>query len=109
MKSGGPSYQIHFPHLHVGASGIFSDLLKSVQILKRDWGAESYGKLQHLFIPSKTVTFVPDFAVEDLKLSRTAALVCSERPALGQNTLLMMLMTCIIIKNITLTKMENKF
>ena len=27
--------QIHSPHLHVGAPGIFSDLLKSVQMLKR--------------------------------------------------------------------------
>ena len=31
----GPVSQIHSPHLHVGAPGIFSDLLKSVQMLKR--------------------------------------------------------------------------
>ena len=35
---------------------------------------ESNGKLLHLFIPSKTVTLVPEFAVEDLPLGRTAAL-----------------------------------
>ena len=28
--------------------------------------AESNGKLPHLFIPGKTVTLVPEFAVEDL-------------------------------------------
>ena len=36
---------------------------------------ESNGKLTHLFIPSKTATLVPEFAVEDLPLGRTAALV----------------------------------
>ena len=44
---------------------------------------------------SKTATLVPTFAVEDLPLGRTAALVpefCSERPALVQNTLMMMMM-----------------
>ena len=32
-------------------------------------------KLPHLFIPSKTATLVPEFAVEDLPLGRTAAFV----------------------------------
>ena len=62
----GPVSQIHSPHLLVGASGIVSDLLRSLQMLKREWGAESNGKLPHLFIPSKTATLVPEFAVEDL-------------------------------------------
>ena len=44
-------------------------------MLKRAWGTESNGKLPHLFIPSKTATLVPEFAVEDLHLVRTAALV----------------------------------
>ena len=44
-------------------------------MLKREWDAESNGKLPHLFIPSKTATLVPEFAVEDLPLGRTAALV----------------------------------
>ena len=44
-------------------------------MLKREWGAESNGKLPHLFIPSKTATLVPDFVVEDLPLGRIAALV----------------------------------
>ena len=56
-------------------AGIFSDLLRSVQMLKREWGAESNRKLPHLSIPSKIVVWVPEFAVEDLPLSRTAALV----------------------------------
>ena len=44
-------------------------------MLKREWGAESNGKLPHLFIPSKAAALVPEFAVEDLPLGRTAALV----------------------------------
>ena len=43
-------------------------------MLKREWGAENNGKVPHLFIPSKTATLVPEFAVEDLPLGRTAAL-----------------------------------
>ena len=70
----GPVSQIHSPHLHVGAPGIFSDLLWSVQMLKIELGAESNGKLMHLLIPSKIAT------------------VCSWRPALGQNTLMLMMM-----------------
>ena len=72
--------------------------------------AESNRKLLHLFISSKTATLVPVFAVKDLPLNRNAILVsvfavkdlffgqncnfgsciCSERPALGQNTLKVM-------------------
>ena len=59
---------MHFPHLLIGAPGIFPDLLKSVQMLKGEWGAESNGKLSHLFNPSKTAALVPEFAVEDLPL-----------------------------------------
>ena len=44
-------------------------------MLKREWGEESNGKLPHLFIPRKTATLVPEFAVEDLSVGRTAALV----------------------------------
>ena len=71
----GPVSHIHSPHHHVGAPGIFSDLLISVQMLNGEWGAESNGKLPHLFIPSKTATLVPEFAVEDLPLGRTETLV----------------------------------
>ena len=55
--------------------GIFSERLRSVQMLKREWGAESNGKLPHPFVPSKTAAWVPEFAVEDLPLSRSADLV----------------------------------
>ena len=44
-------------------------------MLKREWGAESNGKLPQISIPSKTAAWVPEFAVEDLPLSRTATLV----------------------------------
>ena len=47
----GPVSQIHSPHLLVGVPGIFSDLLRSVQMLKREWGAESNGKLPHVLNP----------------------------------------------------------
>ena len=43
-------------------------------MIKREWGAESNGKLPHLFIPSKTATHVPEFAMEDLPLGTIAAL-----------------------------------
>ena len=55
--------------------GTFLDLLRSVQMLKRQWCAESYGKLSHVFIPNKTAALVPEFAVEDLPFDRTATLV----------------------------------
>ena len=44
--------------------------------------AESNGKLPHLFIPSKTTTLVPKFAVEDLPLGITVAMV----PDMGSST-----------------------
>ena len=56
--------KIHSPHLHVGSPRIFSDLLRSVQILKREWGGESNGKLPRLFIPSKTATLVPEITMK---------------------------------------------
>ena len=50
-------------------------MLKREREREREWAAESNGKLPHIFIPSKTATFVPEFEVEDLSLGRTAALV----------------------------------
>ena len=47
----GPVSQINSPHLLFGAPGIYSDLLRSVQMLKREWGVESNGKLPHLLNP----------------------------------------------------------
>ena len=44
-------------------------------MLKREWGEESNEELLHLFIPKKTATLIPEFAVEDLPLGRIAALV----------------------------------
>ena len=57
---------------------------------KKEWGAESNGKLPHLFIASKTATLVTEFAVEDLALGRTAALVSEFAVKDLQNTLMMM-------------------
>ena len=44
-------------------------------MIKREWGAESSGKLPHLSISRKIAAWVPEFAMEDLPVSRTAALV----------------------------------
>ena len=82
----GPFSQIHSPHLHVVAHGIFSDLLRSVQMLKRGWGAESNGKLPHLFIPGKTTALFPESAVEELRQNCSLGFsACSEGHAFGQN------------------------
>ena len=96
----GPLNQINSNHLQVCAPGIFSNLLRSVQRLKREWGAESNGKLPHLFNPGKTAALVPEFAVEGFPSAETAVLVsapCSEGPDLGQNTLMMMVMMIMMI------------
>ena len=71
--------------------GSFQIFLRSVQLLKREWGAENNGKLPHLFFPSKTATLVPEFLVEDLPFDRTATLV----PAFVVKDTLMMMMTMI--------------
>ena len=71
----GPVSQIHYPHLHTGAHGIFSDLLRSVQFAEERAGCGKHGKLPQLFISSKTATLVPEFAVEGMPLKRTASLV----------------------------------
>ena len=44
-------------------------------MLRREWSAKINGKLPQLLFPSKTVTEVPEFAMEDLPLGRIAALV----------------------------------
>ena len=46
-----------------------------VQMLKREWGAESNEMLPNLLIPSKTATLVPESGVENLLLGSTTALV----------------------------------
>ena len=62
-------------------------------MLKREWDAESNGKLPHLFIPSKTAIEVPEFAMEDLPLGRIAALVpeLAVKDLLSGRTLLMII------------------
>ena len=72
VKSGGPVSQIHYPYRHAGSPGIFLDLLTSVQMLKRECGVASNGKLPHIFVPSNSSTLVREFELEDLLLGRTA-------------------------------------
>ena len=63
--------QTHSPHFLFGAHGISSDLLRSVKILKREWGAESNGKIPHLLysISVNTAALVRETAVKDLPLA----------------------------------------
>ena len=82
----GPVNQIHSPHLLVGAPGILSDILRFIQMLKREWGAESNGKLPHLFILSKTATWDCNGRPAFGQNYSLGAWVCSEGPVLGQNT-----------------------
>ena len=51
------------------------DLLRSVQVLKRERGAESNRKLLHLSIPGKTAALVSEFVVEDLPSAELQPLV----------------------------------
>ena len=63
----GPVKQIYCPHFHAGAAGVFSYLLRSVQMLKREWGAESEtGSYRTYSIPGKITALVPEFAVKYL-------------------------------------------
>ena len=103
-SSEGPVSQIQSPHLHDGASEIYWDLLRSVQMLKREWGAKATGSYRtYLFLVNlqpwllslqwktclwkRTITLVPEFAVKDLRLEKNYNLgswVCSERSAYGK-------------------------
>ena len=70
--------------------GIVSDLLKFVQMLKREWGAESNGKLPHLFYHILQPWFLSlrwkTCLRQNCSLSSCA---CSEGPALAQKILTM--------------------
>ena len=63
-------------------------------------GCGKQRKLPHLFIPSKTATLVPEFAVEDLPLGRTAALVpefAVEDVPLGRTLIIIIIIIIIIL------------
>ena len=63
----GPVSQIHSSHIHIGAPGIFSDLLRSVHTLERESGLrKTTGSYLNYSIPSDTAALFPEFAVEDL-------------------------------------------
>ena len=75
----GPVNQIHSPHLHVGAPGIFSHLLRSVQMLKRcgkqreaSAPTQSLVKLQPWFLSLRWKTCLrQNCRVKDLPFGRT--------------------------------------
>ena len=91
-----PISQIHSPHLHVGAPGIFSDRLRSVQMLKSEWSAEINEKLPHLFNPLvKLQTWFLSLRWKTC-LRQNCSLgswPCSEGPAIGQSTLMIYYIT----------------
>ena len=63
--------------------------LRSVQMLKREWGEETNGKLPHLSIPSKTTAWVFEVCGGRPAFEQNCSLgsrVCSEGPVLEQNT-----------------------
>ena len=62
-------------------------------MLKREWYAESNGKVSHLFIPGKTVALVLGFSVEDIPSAQLQPwfLRFSEGLVPGQNTLMIMM------------------
>ena len=63
----GPVNQIQSSHLHVGAPEIFSDLLRSLQMLKRESGVRKATESYRTYsIPGKTAALVPEFALDDL-------------------------------------------
>ena len=64
----GPLSQIHSSPPH-GAPGVFSDLSRSVKMLKREWYVEAMGSYRTYSIPGKTAALVLEFAVEDLPLA----------------------------------------
>ena len=82
----GPVSHIHSPYFHADAPGIFLDLLRYVHTLKREWSVESNGKLPHLFIPSKIVTWYLSLQWKAYfgQNCNFGCCVCSERLALGR-------------------------
>ena len=54
---------------------LYYDIKTIFNFLTYHMNAESNGKLPCLFIPNKTATLIPEFAVEHLPWGRTAALV----------------------------------
>ena len=69
--------QFHSPHFHVGAPGIFSDLLRLFRCWRDSGVHNAMGSYHSYSIPGKTTVFVPEFAVvpllavKDLPLGRT--------------------------------------
>ena len=95
----GPVSQIHSPHLLVGAPEIFSDLFRSVQMLReRERERVGWGKQREATAPLKSpVKLQPWFLSLRWKtcLRQNCSLffsACSEGFAFGQNTLMMMMM-----------------
>ena len=85
-----PVSQIQSPHLHAGVPGIFLDILSSIQMLKSESGVRKATGSYRIY-PS-LVTLQPWFLSLRWAFEQNCGLgswFCSERPALGQNTLMM--------------------
>ena len=85
----GPVSQIHSPHLHVGAPGNFTDLLRYVQMLKKESGVrKATGSYRTYLDTSYNCSFGYRVCGGRPAFGRTCNLgswVCSGRPAFGQN------------------------
>ena len=103
----GPVSQIHSPHLHVGAPGNFTDLLRSVQMLDRESGVHkamgsyrTYPSLVNCSLGSWVCGGRPAFEQN----CGLGSWVCCKEPALGQNTLMMVLLKQSKKKSIQLSR-----
>ena len=94
-----PESQIHSPHLHVGAPVMFPDILKFIEMLKRECGAESNGKLPHPFIPVELQSWFLSLRWKTSLRHNYSLGFCalSEGPALGQSTLIIIINNNIVI------------
>ena len=87
-----PVCQIHSPHPHVGAPGIICDLVRSVHMLKREREREGCGEQREATAPIQSLVKLQAWFVSlqwktCLRQNyRLGSCVCSEGPALGQNT-----------------------
>ena len=98
----GPVSKIHSPHFHAGAPGIFSDLLRSVQILERERERERESGVRKTTGSYRTYLSLVELQLWFLSLQWKTSLgqncilgtcICSERPALGQITLIILILS----------------
>ena len=93
----GPVSQIHSLHIHVGAPWIFSELSKSLQMLKREWVRKAAGSYRTYSIPGKAAAWYLSLRWKTClrQNSGLGFFACREIPALGKNIDMMMMIMMI--------------